>query len=418
MTLRASRPRAVAAGDVLASLPAPAQLLVAAGRLALNQTDPGSRSTVSLTGAEAAALAAYARRHGMTGFLPQAAAMLDDRHAHMREALQQARREQALAALRDTTELLGIVRHLTQADIDFVVMKGPVFAAWLYGDGGIRRFVDVDVLVRKSQRRDALRTLEQIGFVRRIPEPAADCIYASLGAWPLTRGHGIGVDLHWQIAARRFPSPFAAAAVIAGAVPVRIADEDVPAPAPTDAAVLALLHAAKHVWYALESIVGIAWLTRRDDIDWSRAHQVLRRAGALRAGAAGLRLASELFASAVPHPFAREIESPGVAELVAHACSALRLPPKTFADRWLERRAHLAAFDRAADRVQYDLRRLLEPTPLEWEWLRLPRLLSPLYAPLRIVRLATGPGFPHTRRTLPAASAASGSPRSGRSLSA
>ena len=88
----------------------------------------------------------------------------------------------------------------------------------------------------------------------------------------------------------------------------------------------------------------------------------------------------------MPRPFAGEIDSPAVCALVTYACSALCLPPDTFASRWLERRAHLAAFDRVRDRLQYDLRRLLEPTALEWEWLRLPRLLTPLYAPLRMVR--------------------------------
>jgi len=397
------------------SPPAPVQALIAAGRRALHGSCAG---VPRLTGGEAAALPAYARRHGMTAFLPHAAAVLDDGDAGLRRAFQQSARDHAVDVLRNTTELLAIVRHLMHAGIEFVVLKGPVFAAWLYGDGGMRRFVDADVVVRQCELGEALRALEQIGFVRRIPDRGADPIYTSLGAWPLTRGSGLAVDLHWQLSARRFPMPCAAAEVIAGAVPVRLGDQNVPAPAPTDAAVLALLHAAKHVWYALELILAMAWLTRRDDIDWPRAHALLRRAGAVRAGAAGLRLASHLFATSVPRPFAGEIDSPAVCELVTYACSALCLPPDTFASRWLERRAHLAAFDRVPDRLQYDLRRLLEPTALEWEWLRLPRLLTPLYAPLRLVRLAIAPLSGVVRRAMPAAPAGRRTPRSRSSLSA
>ena len=55
------------------SLPAPVQALVAAGRRALH----GSCASVPpLTGSEAATLPAYARRHGMTAFLPHAAALV------------------------------------------------------------------------------------------------------------------------------------------------------------------------------------------------------------------------------------------------------------------------------------------------------------------------------------------------------
>jgi putative nucleotidyltransferase-like protein len=395
-------------------LPAPVQVLVAAGRHALHQSVATLPSPAAV---ETADLGAYALRHGMTAFLPHAAAIFDDRHAGVRPELQRAARNHALSVLADTTELLAIVCHLADAGIEFVVLKGPVFAAWLYGDAARRRFVDADLLVRESQRANALRALAKIGFVRRIPEPGADAIYASRGAWPLTRGSGLGVDLHWQLSAQRFPAPLAAAAVIAGAVPVRMADQNVPAPAPADAAVLALLHAAKHVWYALESILAIAWLTRRDDIDWTRVHGLLRRAGAVHAAAAGLELASRLFATSVPDPFVREIDSPAVAQLAGHAYSALRLPPNTFVDRWLERRAHLAAFDRARDRIRYDLRRLFEPTTLEWEWLPLPRALTMLYPPLRIVRLATAPLSGAARMTM-ASPAGDGNPRSGSSLSA
>ena len=38
-------------------------------------------------------------------------------------------------------------------------------------------------------------------------------------------------------------------------------------------------------------------------------------------------------------------------------------------------------------RLVYDLRRLLEPTPRDVEWIQLPWWMSPAYVPLRVVRL-------------------------------
>ena len=40
--------------------------------------------------------------------------------------------------------------------------------------------------------------------------------------------------------------------------------------------------------------------------------------------------------------------------------------------------------------MQYDVRRLLEPTALDWDWLPIPAAFTPLYVPIRVVRLALG----------------------------
>jgi Uncharacterised nucleotidyltransferase len=368
--------------------PAPLCALIAAGHRALH----GSAVPVPpLTGDDLAALPLYAMRHGMTAFLPHVRSETIDQVPAIRDELERVVHHHALAVLSGTTELLTILRHLARCGIEPVVLKGPALAAWLYGDAGMRRFIDVDLLVRRSLRIDAMRALEQLGFVRRIPDRAADAIYSRLGAWPMTREGGIGVDLHWQLSALRFPMPLTVEDVIAGAISIRIGDQAVCTAGPTDAAILALLHAAKHVWYALESTLAIAWLARRDDIDWPRAHRRLESAGAVRAAAAGLRLAADFFDTRVPAPFIDAVRSPAAEQLASMACGALALPPGTFVDRWLERRAHLAAFDRMRDRVRYDVRRLLEPTALEWTWLPLPRALTLLYGPLRIIRLAIAP---------------------------
>jgi hypothetical protein len=343
-----------------------------------------------LTGCDAAALPDYARRHGMVAFLPRVLPALPDLPPGVRDSIEQVVREHAVSTLGNTRDLLTIVRHLTGSGIELVVLKGAVFSAWLYGDAGMRPFVDVDVLVAEGARLNASNALEQIGFARRIPSGAAEAIYAAIGAWPLERANGIRVDLHWRLAAKRFPMPLTAESVLRQAIPVHLGDHVVNAPSPAHATVLALLHAAKHVWYALESILSIALLTRREDIDWTDVHHLVRRAGATRAAAAGLRLARDVFGTPIPDVFAVDARSAAVDRLCASASAALCLPPGTFVNRWLERRAHLAAFDSRIDRMQYDVRRLLEPTALDWDWLPIPAAFTPLYVPLRVVRLALG----------------------------
>jgi hypothetical protein len=373
--------------DFAAAWPTPAQVLIVAGRQMLHGAiGPLPR----LTGRDAAALPDYALRHGMVAFLPRVLPALPDLPPGVRARVEQEVREHAVSTLRNTRDLLAIVRHLTGAGIELVVLKGAVFSAWLYGDAGIRPFVDVDVLVPEGARLNASNALEQIGFTRRIPSDAAEAIYSAIGAWPLECANGIRVDLHWRLAAKRFPMPLTAETVLRQAIPVHLGAHVVNAPSPAHATVLALLHAAKHVWYALESILSIAVMTRREDIDWIEVHRLVRHAGATRAAAAGLRLATDVFGTSIPDVFAVDARSSAVDRVCASASAALCLPPRTFVDRWLERRAHLAAFDCRSDRIQYDLRRLLEPTALEWDWLRIPAAFTALYVPLRVVRLALG----------------------------
>ena len=340
-----------------------------------------------LTDRDAAMLPDYALRHGMVAFLPRVLPALPDLPPGVRDRVEQEAREHAVSTLRHASDLLTIVRHLTDSGIELAVLKGAVFSAWLYGDAGVRQFVDVDVLVPERARLNASNALEQIGFAPRVPSDAATAIYSGIGAWPLERANSIRVDLHWRLAARRFPMPLTADAVLRQAIPVRLGDHAVNAPAPAHATVLALLHAAKHVWYALESILSIALLTRRDDIDWTDVHHLVRRAGAIRAAAAGLRLARDVFGTPIPAVFTVDARSAAVQRLCGSASAALCLPPGTFVDRWLERRAHLAAFDCRIDRMQYDVRRLLEPTALDWDWLPIPAAFTPLYVPIRVVRL-------------------------------
>jgi hypothetical protein len=101
-----------------------------------------------------------------------------------------------------------------------------------------------------------------------------------------------------------------------------------------------------------------------------------------------LRLASELLGANVPSELQDEPWPAATGALCAEAIAALRLPAGVFQDRWIERRAHRAAFDRWFDRMAYDVWRLIAPTPLEWQWRRLPDAWRWLYVPMRIVRLA------------------------------
>jgi hypothetical protein len=347
------------------------QRLVTAVRRAVERQPALHESDVA--GGES--LTALALRHGVVAWLPQLP----------REVVQ----HHAAAALRGVVELAEVAQYLDAAAIPFVVLKGPTFSAWLYGDASMRRFSDLDLLVEPDRAGDAIRVLCERGFQLPLPAAAADVIYGYIGALPLKHPSRVPVDLHWELAGRRFPRLLSADDVQRAAVEIRLASRALRVPCPTHTAAMTLAHAAKHLWYALENVLAIAMVVRRDDVDWDEVYHVMREAGCVRAGAAGLRLARELFGGRVPAPFDRHVDSPAVAELCECGRQALSLPPYVFPDRHLDRRIHRMFFDRTLDRVRYDVRRVIEPTVADWGWLPLSPALSRLYSPVRVIRLST-----------------------------
>lgn len=370
---------------LLSELPSPVQTLAAAGRLRLQHP----RRHLPVASKALPELSVYAMRHGMVAWLPS---LIDIAPVPDTKRISEIVQAHAIDALRGTNELLDLLARFRAAGIPVVALKGPALSAFVYGDPGMRRFSDIDLLVPDAVCEDAVRTLQSEGYRCTQSAGAARAIAAGMGAISLRRDGRFPVDLHWRLAARRFPSPIDEAAIFQNAVTIPIAGRDVPVPCAVHTAVMMLTHSAKHVWYALELVFGIASLGRRHQIDWTQVRELLKRGGAVRAGAVGLRLAADLFDCDVPSAFARDVRSRAVDRLRHCAREALSLPPYVFPDRWLDRRAHLLGFDRLGNRVMYDLRRLLEPTSLEAEWVTLPPALAPFYVPARLVRL-TARGF-------------------------
>jgi hypothetical protein len=373
----------------LAREPCPAfALLIDAGRRSLSRavsTRPPAASERDWL-----ALPDAAQRHGMSAWVDAATAAWPATPVEIDERVSRTSRTQRLRALQGLAQLTSLVRLLRAAGIESVALKGPAFACWLYGDAGMRRFADLDLLIHPSDRVRALESLRAAGYSLPggITMAAARTVYAGVGAWPLGHAREVGVDLHWTAQAARFGSALDTGAVLRDSTAVAIGGEEIRIPSATHTATLALLHAAKHTWSSLELVLAIAHLLRREDVDWSRVHQLSAGAGAWNGSAAGLALAVELFEVELPPELRRRVDSAAVRPLVGAALAFLAMPGVEDASRRREFSAHCAALDSARHRLAYAAWRVLAPTPLEAAWCRLPDPLVGLYFPARIVRLA------------------------------
>jgi hypothetical protein len=336
------------------------------------------------------ALPDAAERHGMTAWVHVAVRNRADAPADVRAAIEARAQAQRIRALHAVSQLTLLVRALLAAGIPSVALKGPLLSAWLYGDLGMRRFADLDLLIEPAQRERALRILGAAGYALRDGMSAATArvVYAGTGAWPLSHPANFAVDLHWRAQALGFPAPLPPRSVLQDSITIPGAGADIRIPCATHAAVLGLLHAAKHLWTSLELLLSIAHLIRRPDVAWPRVYELAQRAGAWNACAVGMALTRELFDVEIPLSLRDRIHGERLAPLVRTAVSFLAMPDVAGATVRQEFHAHCASFDSITRRARYAAWRLFAPTPLESAWWPLPDRLAPLYAPVRLIRLA------------------------------
>jgi hypothetical protein len=187
----------------------------------------------------------------------------------------------AYSLLLDTVAV-DVVRSLRGDGVPSILLKGPAIATWLYGEGAVRGYVDVDLLVPPARMKDAEDALARLGFELRATSHHAH-------AW-VRPPREETVDLHWALVGVG-AQPEAAWDVLAeeveeyqlGTKVVRVLSE------PARALHVAL-HAAQHPWREQQSLEDLARaLERVPRKIWHLSATLARRLEAEPAFAAGLR---------------------------------------------------------------------------------------------------------------------------------
>jgi hypothetical protein len=157
------------------------------------------------------------------------------------------------------------------------------------------------------------------------------------------------------------------------------------------------IHGAKDFWERFSWIADISELIQgRPEPDWD---QVMSRAAGLRALrmlALGLLLANTILDAPLPPEVLRRVQQDRVAGEVASEVKQRLLSRES-------RRLHAAGLVRFRRRMlpgtlagwRYALRLAVVPAEEDWEMMRLPRALAPLYIALRPLRLLRKYGWGH-----------------------
>ncbi|HLV87150.1 MAG TPA: nucleotidyltransferase family protein [Candidatus Sulfotelmatobacter sp.] len=289
-------------------------------------------------------------------------------------------------------ELIRITQHLSDHNIESLPYKGLALAELLYGDIALRQAGDIDLLLRPEDLPRAVSALAAIDYVQHSGFSAAEQkAYRKSGyeyAFDGPAGRNI-LEVQWAFQPRFYAVEFDLDAVFERAIGITVAGHRMRTPSLEDHLLTLSVHAAKHMWGRLIWLCDIARLAARPDLDWNWTLPQARELGVTRILAVSLMLANQLLGTAIPAPAQaslardRSVKTIG-AEIRSSIGSGHSFDVESFA--YFRLMGQLR--ERKADRLRFFSRLALTPGPSEWQSIRLPTVLFPLYRLVRISRLA------------------------------
>lgn len=186
-----------------------------------------------------------------------------------------------------------VISALAGRGVECLLLKGPVLARWLYGDGAPRQYVDTDILVSPGDFPVAQRVLATIGFSTHLDDTDTPGWRQVAHHWVRARD-GANVDLHRTLVGVGVSDTELWDVVSAGTESFQVGGREVRTPGPSVRALHIALHAAQH---------GTRPGKHRDDLErglavieqevWMAARELASRLWATGPFATGLRLSDE-----------------------------------------------------------------------------------------------------------------------------
>jgi hypothetical protein len=338
-------------------------------------------------------LLALAIRHSLTPLLYWQLRHFDDHGvpaAYLNE-LRDRFNNNAARNLLLAQELLSITGLLKSSGISSMPYKGPALAVLAYGNLSLRRFGDLDIIIPKTEFARAKSILIAEGYVQHAvlteaQQAAVLRTHHSLAF--LNESKKIVIELHWDVAGKRFSAQYDADAVGRRLITIELRGGTVDSLSAEDTLLALCVHGSKHLWERLAWVCDVAELiTSHDEIDWADVIRQARTSGSWRMLALGLLLAMEMFDAPLPA---------AVQQAVREETVIRQLATQIAGGFFTEQSSHYTLLDnvffnlrireRLRDRVSY-CGFIFTPTDADLASVSLPVTLRSLYYVLRPLRL-------------------------------
>jgi Uncharacterised nucleotidyltransferase len=186
-----------------------------------------------------------------------------------------------------------VVAALRRAGVATILLRGPAIARWLYSDGEIRAYRDVDLLVETGKRAEAEAVLAGCGLVHRQAGFAAGESVEHASEW-ICRRPPVVVDLHHGVEGVHAGPAELWTALASDSRRIDVAGVPAYAPGVPALALIVALHAAHHGRSGRKHLDELRRALDRSGLEtWREAMQLAERLQAVPSLAAGLRLLPE-----------------------------------------------------------------------------------------------------------------------------
>lgn len=269
----------------------------------------------------------FGRRHGLSPFFYVQLLKIAAKKVPTQELARFKLHYQENAArnLLLTDELGRILRALSDANIDAIPYKGPALSVFAYGNLTYRRFLDLDVMVRKTDVWRAKEVLVEAGFVATSnwTESQEELLLRTQHNLQFTREGGrLLVELHWEVASGLFARSMQAEALWERLEAMTLKEQVVKTLSAEDLLLALCVHGSKHLWERLSWICDVAELLRsHPQMNWTAVWDRAVTGESQRMLALGLALARRLFDAPLPEEINRRIHDEKTTGLVTETCN-------------------------------------------------------------------------------------------------
>jgi hypothetical protein len=202
-----------------------------------------------------------------------------------------------------TAELCRLINLFRDEGIEAIAYKGPVLALFAYGDIALRRFVDLDVIVRKSDVLRAREILLTLGYTpsKSLTPSHQELLLRTQHNMQFSRdNHQLIIELHWEVAPHLFASTVNGERLWQDLITIDLNGTPVKTFSAEDLLFSLCVHGSRHLWERLGWICDVAELITRQHLDWTALIKRATSADAERMFLLGVHLAERLLDAPLP----------------------------------------------------------------------------------------------------------------------
>lgn len=202
-----------------------------------------------------------------------------------------------------TAELCRLLSLFAGAGVEAIPYKGPALAAFAYDNLALRRFVDLDVIVKKNDVLKAREILLMRGYAptKSLSLEQQELLLHTQHNMQFARDNRrLIVELHWEVAPHLFASSLSAEQLWQHLETIDINGTQVKTLSADDLLFSLCVHGSRHLWERLSWICDVAELVQRHTFNWTGLLERAATADTERMFLLGLFLAEKLLDARLP----------------------------------------------------------------------------------------------------------------------